>query len=131
MEVFKRQLMRSRGVWRLLVGLATAVVLLAVYYIYDPSRCALFPPCPWYSLTGYQCPGCGSQRALHALLHLRIVEAFYYNPLLVVALPYLATGLIAEYVPGGARWRRALFGRRASWVALVVIVGYWVVRNLW
>jgi len=124
--------MHSRSTrWRLGVGIALGIILTAVYYYCDPSTCALFPPCPFYALTGYQCPGCGTQRALHALLHLRIGEAWYYHPLLVMALPYLMLGVLLEYLPKAERWRRLLFGRRASWIALYILVGYWLGRNLW
>ncbi len=36
-----------------------------------------------------KCPGCGSQRAIHALLHADIQTAFSYNALMVTSIPYL------------------------------------------
>ena len=55
----------------LLIGLVVAalVVFGFIYFALDPSRSDLFPRCVFLSLTGYKCPGCGSQRAIHALLH--------------------------------------------------------------
>ena len=55
----------------LIVLLAIAVVLVLgiIYYALDPTSSALFPQCSFLALTGYKCPGCGSQRAIHALLN--------------------------------------------------------------
>lgn len=41
----------------------------ALYFIFDPAVTRWAPKCMFRVLTGYDCPGCGSQRALHALLH--------------------------------------------------------------
>lgn len=46
------------------------------------------PKCPFKLLTGYSCPGCGIQRALHAALHGDLMKAIHYNYFLVYSLPY-------------------------------------------
>lgn len=45
--------------------------------------------CPFKWLTGLQCPGCGSQRALRALLEGNFMEAWSYNLLLPPLVIYL------------------------------------------
>lgn len=47
------------------------------------------PKCLFHELTGLECPGCGSQRMLHALLHGNIIEAWHYNALFVAMIPIL------------------------------------------
>jgi hypothetical protein len=64
--------------------------LLAVLFFFDPSETAIFPPCLIRLYTGWSCPGCGATRALHALLHLRLEEAWRYNKLWTAAAPVLA-----------------------------------------
>ena len=55
------------------------VAAVAVYFALDPARHP-FPRCMFLTLTGWQCPGCGSQRALHALLHGDIASAWALSP---------------------------------------------------
>ena len=33
---------------------------LGVLYVFDPREPGIYPVCPFFGLTGYQCPGCGS-----------------------------------------------------------------------
>ena len=47
----------------------------ALYYAVDPSHDVWLPRCPFHALTGWDCPACGGQRALHSLLHGRFGEA--------------------------------------------------------
>lgn len=120
------------------VGQVLIVVLLAgiavTYKYHDPSVVPIFPRCPFRLLTGYLCPGCGSQRAIHHLLNLDLPGAWRMNPLLVIALPYLLLGLIlkplSRHNGRGTRLYDQLYGYRASVAALVVIVLFWIGRNI-
>jgi len=79
------------------LGIAGAAAIAALGYHFDPGAgYRWWPPCGFQRLTGYHCPGCGGTRAVHALLHGRFGESFYYNPLV---LPMLVIALSA-----GARW---------------------------
>lgn len=115
------------------VGLVLGILLAAVLLIkYNPVGNRWFPPCPFRFLTGWYCPGCGSTRALHHLLHGRVGTAFGYNVLMVSFVPFLLVNGVARKLAGG---RARLFDEKAlSPVAivamLVVIVLFGVVRNL-
>ncbi len=108
---------------------STAVILLGCL---DPAKSGLFPPCPVHYLTGLYCPGCGSLRAMHALLHGDLRQAWAMNPLTIMLLPFLSYGLISEICT-------RLLGRglpcmtlRAGWIRsfAVAIVLFGVLRNL-
>ena len=73
-------------------ALAACAIALAgaAYFALDPATNAIFPRCPFLTLTGLKCPGCGSQRAIHCLLHADIRGAAAYYFLLVAWLPALA-----------------------------------------
>ncbi|MFW6152211.1 MAG: DUF2752 domain-containing protein [Verrucomicrobiota bacterium] len=100
---------------------APAIVLI---YALDPAKTALFPPCPFKLVTGHACPGCGSLRALHALLHGNIKVAFGLNPLAVLSLP-LILALIVE------RYRKCALTRPKFIKAyLLTILVFWLLRNI-
>lgn len=72
------------------------VALVCIYYLIDPSKSSMFLTCPLKAVSGYDCPGCGVQRAFHELLHFRFLEAFKYNPLFVLSIPVLVIVLLMK-----------------------------------
>jgi len=112
-------------IWLIVAGTATYLFLV------DPARGVGYPSCPFRALTGLQCPGCGSTRALHQLLHGHPVAAFELNPLIVIAIPLLALFLVlftGSAISGKSSWRVSI-PSRYGWLMLAVIVGFWIVRN--
>ena len=68
-----------------------AVISLSLLYFFYPAKDASFhPDCIFNKLTGLFCPGCGSQRAVSALLHGDVLKASDFNILLLLSLPLLA-----------------------------------------
>src|SRR5882757_3156742 len=66
----------------------------AYIFIFEPGKTGFFPACPFRTLTGFTCPGCGSTRGLHRLLHGDVISAFEFNPIMVLALPFLLYALV-------------------------------------
>ena len=88
---------RRHPVGLALLGLAAAAGAVVLWNV-DPRQAGSpLPPCPSEWLTGLFCPGCGTTRALHALLHLDFASAMAMNPLLVLSLPFVAL-LLANHV---------------------------------
>ena len=74
--------------------LVIGAVAALFYFLFDPTKVAIFPPCMFHQLTGLDCPGCGAQRALHQLLHGHLIAAIRLNAMFVVSLPLFTwTGL--------------------------------------
>jgi len=88
------------------------------------------PPCVLYSLTGIYCPGCGSTRCLHALVHFDLPQAFSMNPLLVLSLvPITLLALqIAHLLPARLQGLAEFFAKPLPWA--VVLISYALLRNL-
>ena len=117
--------------------IACAIVLVAVaavvLYVFDPSEYVLMPKCPFKMLTGLDCPGCGFQRAMHALLHGHVAEAIRFNVFLVVAVPYLLALLVANFLcteHRKAKLLAVLESRTAIWTYVVLYVAWMVIRNV-
>jgi hypothetical protein len=104
-----------------------AVVLgaLAVLFLFNPAGNAVYPPCPFHHLTGYWCPGCGSLRATHELLHLHFAAAWALNPLFILCLPILAMARKEDGLVD-----RAFHHPSAPWITGIILVGFWILRNL-
>src|SRR5687768_1822652 len=119
----------SRRLTALLVWLTLAFGT-AYLFIFEPGKSGFFPICPFRALTGLTCPGCGSTRALHRLLHGDMVAAFEFNPFLVLSLPFLAYVLV-RYTTAAVTGR-PLQGNRLNakyiWMLFVVIMSFWVFR---
>lgn len=125
----------SRRLKQIEFGLVTAIIVavLGVIWAVNPEQPGFFPPSPFRALTGYYCPGCGTLRGLHQLLHGHWLAALDYNPLMVLSLPFM----VYAY---GSYGLRAIAGRRILpsvriparwiWLLLQVILAYWVLRNL-
>lgn len=120
----------SKGlVWVLVI--VAVVALAVVYFVFDPSGSHLFPKCAFHSLTGFQCPGCGSQRAIHALLHGDVAGAMAYNALLVVSLPLIALLATMKYWKRHfPRMHQFLNSTVITFGSLILICLWWLLRNL-
>ena len=99
--------------------------LLIIYYFYDPVTTSWAPKCPFKVLTGLQCPGCGLQRALHALLQGRFVEAIHYNYLFLFGLRALLPASNSK-----RRLTRVIEDRRLILTYVVLFFVWLVVRNI-
>ncbi|XRQ14438.1 DUF2752 domain-containing protein [Actinomadura welshii] len=120
------RLLRPGGV--LLLTIAVVSYIAAV----DPNEDGHYPTCPFLSLTGLQCPGCGSMRTIHALAHGDVQTALGLNVLTIAAVPALAFFWF--------RWAKARAHDRPVkkkaahpafiWVLFGVVLLFWLVRNL-
>ena len=114
------------------IGIAiTLLVLIIIFFFYDPCNYSIFPKCPFLLLTGLQCPGCGSQRAIHSLLHLEVLKAFHYNALLVFTLPIIVILLLAEYYRcSRPNLCMMIHNKIYIWWYLAIIILWWITRNI-
>lgn len=115
---------------------ATAVVALAactVAGIADPTRPGSgLPSCPFKAVTGWGCPGCGSTRMLHQLIHGDIASAARYNIVALLMLPFVVLMWV--------RWTQRSLGYRTLptwrpsgrtlWIGLALWLTFSVLRNL-
>jgi len=110
---------------RKLIGYGFAGVLLIggllALYSFDPAGTSVFPSCPFFYATGLHCPGCGSLRAIHNLLHGRLAVALSLNPLMIVSLPILGLMLL------NPAW---VYKRWVPWTAFSILIGYGILRNI-
>lgn len=94
-----------------------------------PVVSALLGACPFLAATGLACPGCGTTRALRALMHGEVAAAFAFNPLLFVLGPLTAVVLALSVMRSdsdeSARARTVLV-----WLMPAITIAFWAWRNL-
>lgn len=110
------------------------LLLLLIYYYIDPvgSELARFmPKCPMKLLTGYDCPSCGIQRALYALLHGNFKTAFWINPFLTLILPYFVALIYTALSNDNFSQRIKPYVQHhiAVYIYLAIYIVWWVLRN--
>ena len=100
-------------------------------WVFEPGRSGFFPACPFRLLTGFACPGCGSTRGLHALLHGDLITAFKFNPFIILALPFFLYVLLrhTNAVMRDRPINRNRLDAKYIWMLLIGIVCFWIFRN--
>jgi len=88
------------------------------------------PVCLFHKLTGLYCPGCGSGRALHQLVHGNIAAAWRLNPLVVLAIPLLIYLVARPGTPAQPDAKHSPLPKWLPWAIVAVIVAFWVARNI-
>lgn len=104
-----------------------------LYFYFDPSFYEFFPSCPFHTLTGLYCPGCGSQRAFHALLHGEVASALGYNVLFMLFLPLViySAGVTLNNIFTKRTFHQHIFRSQLfTLTTLAVVVLFWILRNI-
>jgi hypothetical protein len=119
---------RRLSVFALWLTISAAGVFL---FVLEPGKSALLPGCPFRLLTGFLCPGCGTTRGLHQLLHGNVVAAFQLNPFMMVALPFLLYTLLSytNTVLRGKPLERNTLPAKYIWALFAFVLFFWVFRN--
>lgn len=113
----------------LLIGFTGLAVL---FFALDPARHDLFPRCLFNSITGYYCPGCGSQRAIHSLLHLNFAGVVSHNFLFLPAILLIIYHYSFPILNRFFNWKlpNIFYFKNTPWIILSVVILFWIFRNI-
>lgn len=104
---------------------------LFIYFFFDPTATPGMPKCLFHQLSGLECPGCGSQRMIHALLNGDIAAAWHFNPFLFFAFPWVILLIFLELFPHRYhKLREVVYSAPAIITILGLIILWTVLRNL-
>jgi hypothetical protein len=98
---------------------------LAMLYWFPPDQFGFYPRCPFHELTGLLCPGCGATRALAAMVHGQVADAFRLNALVMALLPVLLLWGVRAH-----RLDDWTVPKRGVMALLAVAVAFTVIRNV-
>ena len=117
---------------RIIIIFVIVIFCGTILFFFNPENSIWFPKCPFYILTGLQCPSCGIQRALHHLLQLQFKEAFWYNPFLIISIPYAVALLLSTWImPGRCCKLRTLCTHPYTIdIYVILMIAWWIARNI-
>lgn len=120
----------KRTILAIIIGFL-AVALATAYYFFDPVEARWMPKCIWKMATGTDCPGCGSQRMAHALIHGDFLGAWHANAYALCMIPVIMFLLWLEFAKDRYSKLYATVHRPAVITSLVsTVILWWVFRNL-
>ena len=111
--------------YKFIVGILV-LLLVSLYYFFNPTVSNFFPKCPFHTITGLYCPGCGSQRAIHDLMHLNIFEAINHNALMF----FTFTFGIGLYLYSKKKFSDLIYHPKSPLIIFGIIFLFGVLRNL-
>ena len=103
----------------------------AYLFIFEPGKSGFFPICLFRFFTGFTCPGCGSTRAVHQILHGHIEAAFMLNPLLLLSLPFMLYAFLrySVIVLRGGVPRQNVLPAVYIYALFFIVLSFWIFRN--
>ena len=113
--------------YKFIVGILV-LLLVSLYYFFNPTVSNFFPKCPFHTITGLYCPGCGSQRAIHDLMHLNIFEAINHNALMFFMFTF-GIGLYL-YLYCKKKFSDLIYHPKSPLIIFGIIFLFGVLRNL-
>ncbi|MGB3454664.1 MAG: DUF2752 domain-containing protein [Moheibacter sp.] len=120
--------------------LSTAAIAIATvaglfyFYFFDPADTKnIYVSCTFKNLTGWDCAGCGGQRAFHELLHFDILGALRYNALFVILFPYaliLVYFTARQFITKKPFPKSFWFSNKMALIFVAVLLVFMIIRNL-
>lgn len=123
--------MRHARIYAAITALSLLVAFAAIYYLFDPANAVWMPKCLWRLATGTDCPGCGSQRMAHALMHGDFAAAWRANAFALCMIPVIVFLIFLEF--GRRRFPRlykAAHCPAAIYFIAFSILAWWILRNI-
>ena len=129
---FEQTTATSRQRISALVFAGITLAALVFVRLFNPVGSGFYPLCPFHTLTGLHCPGCGSTRGLHQLLQGNLMAALAMNPLMIAMLPFLAYAFLS-YTLVGIRGRglpKVFVHPTLIKLLFWTVIAFWILRNL-
>lgn len=89
--------------------------------------------CPFHEITKLYCPGCGITRCLISIIKLDFYQAFRYNPLVFILLPFLIPYFIYKiyifFLNKDDKITKKI-PNFVYYILLGIIILFWIARNI-
>lgn len=105
-----------------------------LYYFVNPLQTNFPIQCPFHFVFGAQCPACGFQRALHALMIGDFSKALGYNYFFILSIPYVFLAIIATWYNYNHifdKLHNFIYHRYTLRSYVILYFGWWIIRNIY
>lgn len=105
------------------------LILFSTLYLYLNKRFSFYIPCIFHKITHLYCPGCGLTRMILSIFKLNFYQAFRYNPLLFIMMPFIITYEIINYL----KWiqdKSFIISKKIWYILLIITIIYTILRNI-
>lgn len=87
-------------------------------------------PCPFRTITGWLCPGCGIRHMLIALIQLDFHTAYLENPFLLLTLPFIIGQIIYQCYLQLTNQTNPQWNQVLLWIYVIALIIFGILRNL-
>ncbi|NDV68456.1 DUF2752 domain-containing protein [Dysgonomonas sp. 25] len=116
--------------------LLPVLFLLSYYFFFSTDGGVTYngEPCAIHEATGWECPGCGGQRAVYFFLHGHPIQALRYNALFVLLAPlfiYLYYVCVQVYIMKNRKYEQSIVFTLtyAIWIFGAILL-FFLLRNI-
>lgn len=123
--------MKKRIVNIILILIVCLFIFIGYFYLNNKYGFSI--NCLFHKYTGFYCPGCGITRCLFALLKFDFYEAFMYNQLVFILLPFLLFLICYRIYLYIFDKEDKIIKKVPNYVwilLLVIVIGFGIVRNI-
>ena len=109
------------------------IIVFFISYFFINKYTGFGIPCPFNKITGLLCPGCGVTRCLFSILQLHFREAFNYNPLVFIYLPFIIAYILYKdylYVYNKKDKILVKIPSIFTYILLIITIAFGIIRNI-
>lgn len=106
--------------------------VLLILYLMIGTKFNILIKCPIHEIFHVYCPGCGITRMLISILKLNFYQAFRYNQLLFILLPFSLL-LLLESIYSDKKKKKSLYNKIPNYiwyVLIIILLIYGIIRNV-
>ena len=93
----------------------------------------IYIPCPIHMITKLYCPGCGITRCIISILNFDFYQAFRYNPLIFILLPFLFSYAVYKLYIWILDKEDKITNKLKGWpmyFVIIILISYGILRNI-
>ena len=116
-----------------IIFLNAFIIIISFIYYFLNKYFNIGIPCLFYQITGLKCPGCGITRLMFSLIKLDFKQAFFYNHLVFILLPFIGFYIIyQEYLYITKREDKIIkkIPRYTYYILIIILIIYAILRNI-